>query len=199
MKLGWPLGLWATRDRRKGTMPEYHFLFFSPGKLLSCFLRGVLRSPDRTEATAEIDEIPVPGTRDLAPTSICRFKRYSAVEGIFRAWSFSIVSRHLQCTKLQIEIETAMNIYVGNLPYSVTDADLRETFAPFGDVSSVQLISDKFTGESKGFGFVEMNDNSQADAAIKSLNGSPLKGRNITVNQAKPKSDRPARGRGPRY
>lgn len=92
-----------------------------------------------------------------------------------------------------------MNIYVGNLPYSVTDADLRETFAQYGEVTSVQLISDKFTGESKGFGFVEMNDNSQADAAIKSLNGSPLKGRNITVNQAKPKSDRPARGRGPRY
>lgn len=92
-----------------------------------------------------------------------------------------------------------MNIYVGNLPYSVTDADLRETFAPYGDVSSVQLISDKFTGESKGFGFVEMANNSQADAAIKGLNGSNLKGRNITVNQAKPKSDRPARGRGPRY
>jgi len=92
-----------------------------------------------------------------------------------------------------------MNIYVGNLPYSVTDADLRETFAPYGDVSSVQLISDKFTGESKGFGFVEMSNNSQADAAIKGLNGSNLKGRNITVNQAKPKGDRPARGRGPRY
>ena len=87
-----------------------------------------------------------------------------------------------------------MNIYVGNLPYSVTDADLRETFAQFGDVSTVQLISDRFTGESKGFGFVEMTNNSQADAAIKGLNGSAMKGRNITVNQAKPKSDRPARG-----
>ena len=87
-----------------------------------------------------------------------------------------------------------MNIYVGNLPYSVTDADLRETFAPYGEVSSVQLISDRFSGESKGFGFVEMNNNSQADAAIKALNGSALKGRNITVNQAKPKSDRPSRG-----
>jgi RNA recognition motif-containing protein len=92
-----------------------------------------------------------------------------------------------------------MNIYVGNLPYSVTDADLRETFTQFGDVSSVQLISDKFTGESKGFGFVEMANNSQADAAIKGLNGSAMKGRNITVNQAKPKSDRPSYGRGRRY
>jgi RNA recognition motif-containing protein len=92
-----------------------------------------------------------------------------------------------------------MNIYVGNLPCSVTDADLRETFAPYGEVSSVQLISDRFSGESKGFGFVEMNNNSQADAAIKALNGSALKGRNITVNQAKPKSSRPSHGGGRRY
>ena len=83
-----------------------------------------------------------------------------------------------------------MNIYVGNLPYSATDADLRETFAQFGEVSSVQLISDKFTGQSKGFGFVEMANNSQADAAIK--------GRNITVNQAKPRTERPAYGGGGR-
>jgi RNA recognition motif-containing protein len=91
-----------------------------------------------------------------------------------------------------------MNIYVGNLPYSVTDADLRETFGQFGDVSTVQLISDKYTGESKGFGFVEMANNSQADAAIKGLNGSAMKGRNITVNQAKPRSDRPSHGGGGR-
>ncbi len=93
-----------------------------------------------------------------------------------------------------------MNIYVGNLPYSVTDADLRATFSRFGEVSQVNLISDRFTGESKGFGFVEMSNNAQADAAIKALNGTDLKGRNITVNQAKPKSDRPARtGGGRRY
>lgn len=88
-----------------------------------------------------------------------------------------------------------MNIYVGNLPYSITDADLREVFSQFGEVSRVHLISDKFSGESKGFGFVEMDDNSQADAAIKALNGSDLKGRNIKVNQAKPKAERPSYGR----
>ena len=88
-----------------------------------------------------------------------------------------------------------MNIYVGNLPYNVTDADLRATFSRFGEVSQVNVISDKFSGESKGFGFVEMDDNSQADAAIKSLNGSDLKGRSITVNQAKPKTDRAAQNR----
>jgi RNA recognition motif-containing protein len=87
-----------------------------------------------------------------------------------------------------------MNIYVGNLPYSVTDADLRETFSRYGSVSQVNLIADKFSGESKGFGFVEMANNSEADAAIKGLNGSDLKGRNITVNQAKPKTERPSRG-----
>jgi len=88
-----------------------------------------------------------------------------------------------------------MNIYVGNLSYSVTDEDLRETFSHFGEVSQVNLIKDKFTGESKGFGFVEMNNNAQADAAIKGLNGTDLKGRNVTVNQAKPKTERPSHGR----
>lgn len=87
-----------------------------------------------------------------------------------------------------------MNIYVGNLPYSVTDADLRETFSRFGEIAQVNLITDKFTGESKGFGFVEMSNNSQADAAIKGLNGTDMKGRNITVNQAKPRTDRPSHG-----
>ncbi|MEY6432205.1 RNA-binding protein [Thioalkalicoccus limnaeus] len=89
-----------------------------------------------------------------------------------------------------------MNIYVGNLPYSVTDDDLRAAFSEFGEVSSASLISDKFTGQSKGFGFVEMANNSQADAAIKALNGSDMKGRNITVNQAKPRGDRPSYGGG---
>ena len=88
-----------------------------------------------------------------------------------------------------------MNIYVGNLPYGVTDADLRETFSKFGEISQVNLITDKFSGESKGFGFVEMVRNSEADAAIKGLNGTDLKGRNITVNQARPKSERASRGR----
>jgi RNA recognition motif-containing protein len=91
-----------------------------------------------------------------------------------------------------------MNIYVGNLPYSVTDSDLRETFAQYGSVDQVNLITDKFSGESKGFGFVEMANNTEADAAIKALNGTDYKGRNITVNQAKPKSDRPRGGGGGR-
>lgn len=89
-----------------------------------------------------------------------------------------------------------MNIYVGNLSYGVTEDELREAFAAYGEISSVSLISDKFTGQSKGFGFVEMPNNSEADAAIKGLNETPLKGRNIRVNQAKPRGDRPSRGGG---
>jgi len=86
-----------------------------------------------------------------------------------------------------------MNIYVGNLPYSVTEDELREVFSEFGEVSSVNVITDKYSGQSKGFGFVEMANNSEADEAIKALNESLLKGRNIKVNQAKSRGERPQR------
>ena len=86
-----------------------------------------------------------------------------------------------------------MNIYVGNLPYTITEDELREVFAEFGEVSSANVIMDRFSGQSKGFGFVEMPNNSEADEAIKALNESSLKGRNIKVNQAKPRGERPQR------
>ena len=89
-----------------------------------------------------------------------------------------------------------MRIYVGNLAYSVTDEDLREVFGGYGDLASAEVIKDKFSGQSKGFGFVEMPNNSEADAAIKALNETALKGRNIKVNQAKPRGERPSRGGG---
>jgi RNA recognition motif-containing protein len=89
-----------------------------------------------------------------------------------------------------------MNIYVGNLAYSVTEDDLREAFAAYGEISSCSLVTDKFSGQSKGFGFVEMPNNSEADGAIKGLNETSLKGRNMKVNQAKPRGERPARGGG---
>ena len=89
-----------------------------------------------------------------------------------------------------------MNIYVGNLAYSVTEDDLRQAFSQFGTVTSANVITDKFSGQSKGFGFVEMADNAEADAAIKALNDSALKGRNMKVNQAKPREARPARSGG---
>jgi len=87
-----------------------------------------------------------------------------------------------------------MNIYVGNLPYSVTQDELRDVFAEFGEVSSANVIMDKFSGRSKGFGFVEMPNAAEADEAIKALNESALNGRNIKVNEARPRTDR-----GPRY
>ncbi len=83
-----------------------------------------------------------------------------------------------------------MNIYVGNLAYSVTDADLRTAFSASGEVTSASVIMDKFSGQSKGFGFVEMPNNSQALAAIKALNESPMQGRNMRVNEAKPREAR---------
>lgn len=86
-----------------------------------------------------------------------------------------------------------MNIYVGNLAYSVTDADLSQAFSAYGAVASASVIKDKFSGQSKGFGFVEMPNNSEANEAIKNLNEKPLKGRNMRVNEAKPREDRPAR------
>ena len=87
-----------------------------------------------------------------------------------------------------------MNIYVGNLDYGVTDEDLRTAFSAFGKVTSASVIMDKFSGRSKGFGFVEMPDSNEADQAIRALDGKALKGRNVKVNQAKPRAERPARG-----
>ena len=92
-----------------------------------------------------------------------------------------------------------MNIYVGNLAYGVTQDELREAFSAYGQVESANLITDKFTGESKGFGFVEMPNNSEADAAIKALNDTPLNGRAIKVNEARPRENRPRGGGGGRY
>ncbi|MBW2483994.1 MAG: RNA-binding protein [Deltaproteobacteria bacterium] len=77
-----------------------------------------------------------------------------------------------------------MNIYVGQLPYSVTEEELREMFLQYGEVSSLNLIMDRYSGQSKGFGFIEMPNNSEADQAIKGLNKSMMKGREIKVNQA---------------
>ena len=87
-----------------------------------------------------------------------------------------------------------MNIYVGNLSYRVTDDELHGAFAAFGQVESAKIITDKFSSQSKGFAFVEMPVQAEAEKAIKELNGSMLSGRNITVNVARPKTDdRPRR------
>ena len=90
----------------------------------------------------------------------------------------------------------AKRIYVGGLPYSTTDQDLEQLFAASGAVASATVISDRYSGQSKGFGFVEMADDAAANAAINSLNGTSLGGRTLTVNEAKPREDRGGGGGG---
>ncbi|HNX98764.1 MAG TPA: RNA-binding protein [Candidatus Aminicenantes bacterium] len=89
-----------------------------------------------------------------------------------------------------------MNIYVGNLSRDLSEAELREAFTAHGEVTSVAIMKDKFTGEPRGFGFVEMPSKENAEKAIASLNGTELKGRNLTVNEARPKTERPRGGGG---
>ena len=89
-------------------------------------------------------------------------------------------------------------LYVGGLPYSVTGARLEEVFSAHGTVASANVISDKFTGQSRGFGFVEMSSSSEAQKAIESLNGTQLDGRTLTVNEAKPMARRDNDGGGRR-
>jgi len=87
-------------------------------------------------------------------------------------------------------------VYVGGLPFSVTDGQLQEIFQAHGTVESAKVISDKFTGQSRGFGFVEMSSGSEAQKAIVALNGTQLEGRTLTVNEAKPMASRDSRGGG---
>ena len=89
-----------------------------------------------------------------------------------------------------------MNIYVGNLARTATEDDLREAFKPFGEITSVSIIKDKFSGESKGFGFVEMAKKAEADAAMTALNGKDFMGNALTVNEARPKGEGGSRGGG---
>jgi RNA recognition motif-containing protein len=86
-----------------------------------------------------------------------------------------------------------MNIYVGNLPFNLGEEDLKEIFEEYGEVTTTKIISDKFSGRSKGFGFVEMESDAEANNAIKELNNAEVSGRNIKVNESKPK---PAESRG---
>ena len=92
-----------------------------------------------------------------------------------------------------------MNIYVGNLSYRMSDGELREVFSEFGEVSSARIINDRETGRSKGFGFVEMPDDNEANVAIEALNGKEVSGRNLRVNEARPREPRQPRGDFNRY
>jgi len=82
-----------------------------------------------------------------------------------------------------------MNIYVGNISSQLTEEELNEAFAAYGTLTSVKIIKDKYTGDPRGFGFVEMSDKTEAEAAIAGLNGKELKGKNLTVNEARPRTE----------
>ena len=90
-----------------------------------------------------------------------------------------------------------MNIFVGNLAFNTTDHDLRQLFEPYGDVDTINIITDRYSGQSRGFGFVEMPDRAAAQAAIQGLQGQALGGRTLNVNEAKPRAPRrePSRSR----
>jgi RNA recognition motif-containing protein len=83
-----------------------------------------------------------------------------------------------------------MNIYVGNLPHATTEDELNDTFSQYGTVDSAKIITDRDTGRSRGFGFVEMPDDGEANDALQALNGSELGGRSLTVNEARPRAPR---------
>jgi cold-inducible RNA-binding protein len=93
----------------------------------------------------------------------------------------------------------AKKLYVGNLSFNTTEAQLRDLFAPFGGVQTVQLIMDRDTGRSKGFAFVEMGSDAEAKAAIDGMNGKMVDGRSLAVNEARPKESRPGGGERRRY
>ncbi|MBL4587944.1 hypothetical protein JKY79_01225 [Candidatus Babeliales bacterium] len=86
------------------------------------------------------------------------------------------------------------NIYVGNLPRTATEASLKDLFVTFGEVGAVKLIKDRYTGEPRGFGFVEMSDDAAADAAVNELNGHNLEGSSLRINEARPQENRPRSG-----
>jgi len=89
-----------------------------------------------------------------------------------------------------------MNIYVGNLSFDVADENLRQAFEPFGQVTSATIVKDKYSGQSRGFGFVEMPNQTEAQTAIENLNGKELMGRQLNVNEARPRANRGGGGPG---
>jgi RNA recognition motif-containing protein len=91
-----------------------------------------------------------------------------------------------------------VNIYIGNLSFDTTEEEIRQAFESYGKVTSVNIITDKFSGKSRGFGFVEMPTKSEAEAAMAGLNGQDLHGQELNVNEARPRTDRNSGGRGER-
>jgi RNA recognition motif-containing protein len=104
----------------------------------------------------------------------------------------------LRPTPILKEESMSSNIYVGSLPYSIKDEQLQELFATYGTVEAARVITDKYTGQSRGFGFVEMSSQAEAQHAIQALNGTQLDGRTLVVNEARPQEKRSGSGQRPR-
>ncbi len=104
-------------------------------------------------------------------------------------YGYEIESWKVTCTILYNQKEVSMNIYVGNLSYEVNEEDLKKAFEDFGQVESVKIIMDRYSGQSKGFGFVEMPSQAEGQSAIDGLNGKEIKGRAINVNEARPRTE----------
>jgi RNA recognition motif-containing protein len=120
----------------------------------------------------------------LSPILVsCRISRCSYLQHRYPEIAFGLVKK-----------ETDLNIYVGNLSYDTTESELNTAFAAYGAVSSARLATDRDTGRTRGFGFVEMANDAEAQAAISALNGSQLQGRTLTVNEAKPREARSSGG-----
>jgi hypothetical protein len=131
-----------------------------------------------------------------------RLCRKQGLKNFFQAFAFRKSCMGLSAMVRAVYVnsgkkdEGSMNIYVGNIAYSVTADDLREAFAEYGQVDSARVISDRATGRSKGFGFVEMSNDDEAGSAIEALNGQELGGREVVVNKARPREDNRRRSGG---
>lgn len=104
-----------------------------------------------------------------------------------------------QVRRIYLIKERHMNIYVGNLPFESTEDELQVSFTEYGEVSTARVITDRMTGRSRGFGFVEMPNNDEAEAAIKGMNGKDMGGRQLTVNEARPREDSGSGNSKPRW
>ncbi len=134
-----------------------------------------------------------PSSLDIAGNPRTRMTAELALTRLAAATGSVHRPRRILGRSMHFERERTMRIYVGNLPYSVSDEDLRETFKVFGSLTNAEVVKDKFSGQSKGFGFVDMPNHAEADSAIRALHDQPLKGRKLTVNEARPRPDRPPR------
>jgi RNA recognition motif-containing protein len=129
-------------------------------------------------------------------TDICDGNSFPKVAGGENVLYPEIGWRRLRIGRRNVHTkETIVNIYVGNLSFDIGDDELRAAFEEFGAVDSAVVVKDRFTGKSRGFGFVEMNEQTEAEAAIEGLNGKEVEGRELRVNEARPREDRRGGGR----